>query len=649
MKRILFSLLMPLAIACSNASSDDPTSNPPDTNAAIELTSDGHLRLSREAAAGPWLLRGVFLREGTTQPDLLRGRVVHFHDEGGGRWTLRDATDAADPNAPPADAPAIGTFETKAGDQKLDFDLARGLDRIVAEVSVFEPWKEPSKAPTIDIREPSVVATRRDGDTFWVRRQVSIDYPGAGPTKLRLDQALTPYRPPADFAPRPNNDAQGFYVNAPITTPGGAKIAYAHRHHDASPIVFHYVAETPPERVVDIGTAVAYWNDVFARAGAPLRLETAPLEPAVDPILSNHHVIVYDPEPGTGGRGVNQTDPLTGRIVQATVNVNSVFAIAGTDAAEARWARARLDAGEPATPLPDTTRERAVSDYYVNTYAHEIGHCLGMRHNFAGSLGAATDAGGWGPAYNAYLEGDLPEGAGVTSSVMEYVDTPYATLIGAHMRLGRGPLAYDLEAARSMYANGEAKPGLACEAESAALFADCAEFDLGPDPIEGTYLQWEDVFAERAFRVARGLLGGEGPGDPATEALILANPLLSLARHFEEEANFLSVASRYPDGLGEANLTAYRGEVLELQRQGFARIDGPRSIFARTLFEKGRAETANVDALVDDFVALAEGYLEKLGGSGGLPNEFATALRDGLANELAPIADRSLACLTCSP
>jgi hypothetical protein len=116
---------------------------------------------------------------------------------------------------------------------------------------------------------------------------------------------------------------------------------------------------------------------------------------------------------------------------------------------------AKLDASEAPTPPDENTLARAVSDYYLNTFTHEIGHSLGLRHNFAGNMTSNVDAKNHMGTFVTYLAADLPEGAAPTSSVMEYLETPLAILVGAHIRLNRGPLPYDTQAVKSMYGEGE--------------------------------------------------------------------------------------------------------------------------------------------------------------------------------------------------
>src|SRR6202012_3697536 len=53
--------------------------------------------------------------------------------------------------------------------------------------------------------------------------------------------------------------------------------------------------------------------------------------------------------------------------------------------------------------LTDAAVLRASQDYVREVIAHEVGHVLGLRHNFAGSLGATLTSKELDDWFNAYL------------------------------------------------------------------------------------------------------------------------------------------------------------------------------------------------------------------------------------------------------
>lgn len=133
------------------------------------------------------------------------------------------------------------------------------------------------------------------------------------------------------------------------------------------------------------------------------------------------------------------------------------------------------------TPPPVETFDSFMRGYFRGTVAHEIGHNLGLHHNFGGSVSA--------------------NGVEVSHSVMEYV-------VRAHRHLVR-VAGYDRQAMAYGYLGDIAPdPLLYCErlphAFEPHLSAECSVHDGGPDPF--------GFFREQRVRRVIGLLIGRGLG-----------------------------------------------------------------------------------------------------------------------------------------
>ena len=113
-----------------------------------------------------------------------------------------------------------------------------------------------------------------------------------------------------------------------------------------------------------------------------------------------------------------------------------------------RQLRQKLPLGEG---LPATRKER-IEKALALTVAHEIGHTLGLRHNFKGSL--------------------LPP----TSSVMEYTSDPQSAAAAI-------PGAYDVAAIRHLYGGGPRPTQPFCTDDHLVGDPLCAHFDEGADPL----------------------------------------------------------------------------------------------------------------------------------------------------------------------
>ncbi len=178
-------------------------------------------------------------------------------------------------------------------------------------------------------------------------------------------------------------------------------------------------------------------------------------------------------------------------------------------AEQARYALDVLDARgelEPGSPLA----QQFVLDYVKDTVMHEVGHALGLRHNFRASR-AYTEA--------QLADPEFTRANGTTGSVMEYNainlarpgehgGVPFQMTLGpydywaieyAYKPLPPGGTAADEEKALQAVAARGNEPLLAYGTDEDALFgidAETIQFDLGADPL---------AFAAKRLAIARDL------------------------------------------------------------------------------------------------------------------------------------------------
>jgi hypothetical protein len=161
--------------------------------------------------------------------------------------------------------------------------------------------------------------------------------------------------------------------------------------------------------------------------------------------------------------------------------------------------------GELAPDGPEA--QRFVLDYLKDTSMHEVGHALGLRHNFRAST--------------AYGEQQLNDPVftrenGIAGSVMEYSPinlprpgekggTPFQTTLGPYdywaIEYAYKPLSPEQEAAElARIAGRNTEPALAFATDEdnfLGLDPDALQFDLGRDPV---------AFARKRIEIARDLL-----------------------------------------------------------------------------------------------------------------------------------------------
>ncbi|WP_253950449.1 zinc-dependent metalloprotease, partial [Methylibium sp. T29] len=305
------------------------------------------------------------------------------------------------------------------------------------------------------------------------------------------------------------------------------------------PITYWLDRSIPDKYRGAISAGILEWNKAFERIGFrdAIRVEVQPDDADFDTLDVNRASVRWmtNAAPSFGAIGPSHVDPRSGEIVDADIGIESlssrnrrteraqVLAIgqgpdthAGHDAAacthadgaaeqlgyalDVLEARGELDPGSLDT-------EAYVLAYLKDVTMHEVGHTLGLRHNFRAS--------------RVYGEAQLSDPAftadhALTGSVMEYAavnlpapgqagGVPFQTTLGPYdywaIEYGYKPLSAADEAAElSRIAARSAEPELAYgtdEDNALGIDPEALQFDLGDDPV---------AFASKRFAIARDLL-----------------------------------------------------------------------------------------------------------------------------------------------
>ncbi|MCM0605895.1 MAG: zinc-dependent metalloprotease [Xanthomonadaceae bacterium] len=172
----------------------------------------------------------------------------------------------------------------------------------------------------------------------------------------------------------------------------------------------------------------------------------------------------------------------------------------------------------------DAQVAKASQDYVREVVAHEIGHTLGLRHNFAGNLVANYSLSSRKALAKEYLStGNAPAGVVTTSSVMEYQAFEEAAMTGDQIGKGTAAYSYDVAAINTLYKNKKYaynETPVFCTDSHSGVFSDCNVFDYGSSYIEYSKSAVEDQIAALPSRVFERFVAAKTPTGGADATVI---------------------------------------------------------------------------------------------------------------------------------
>lgn len=592
-----------------------------------------YLSIKTDLLGKEFLLQGSFSEQksfgypvGNPTTSGMKSRIVIFQEDGD-YLLLTESSQGIHPGNEMPTNILITKFPIKERkDDLIIFDFNVGMtdaaiswDWYVSDYSgnVIEPDL------MLDVRKSYIRDTKTFPEAISVIQNITTKFSDAS-LPIEIVYYFTLYKQNPSFKPIHSHgfDYLGYFEANPIVEDeSGIPVTYITKWDISKPVTY-YISTVVPEEYRDIvKEGVIYWNKVFGQD--VLRVEMAP-EGMTAPDFE-HNIIQWHSNYTTGAYADAQVDPRTGEILHVQIYVSNSF----TELFKL-YSLPRLDRTleEDILPslhlrgdqlcnlrvddmvsslyknrdiienLPEERVDGITKDFLRSVVAHEVGHTLGLRHNFAASsVNNLSSEENKKILVKYFKESKLPDNIDqFLNSVMDYPDTLNDSIIGAIINKGdlKG-LKYDKYAIEWAYLKTDQKLEYTgepyCPDSRVGYFEDCQRWDAGRHIIERQSYETNDSFREIPRLISEAYLRSKthpivsfrrslkrSLPSATYIASSVTTPLEYLLSQYTKDINLLSIYVKHP-GATDVDKEIISGETLDWLNKETSFAGGIKKIF----------------------------------------------------------------------